>query len=95
MFFYILHKSVEVISEIFLKLGIRTTLAENEITVHKGTLRAPTEPLSGHNDHRIVMSCATLLTLVGGTVEGAEAVRKSLPEYFGLLASLGAICEEA
>lgn len=72
------------------KIGIRTTLGDNEITVHPGALCSPKEPLSGHNDHRIVMACATLLTLVGGSITGAEAVKKSLPEYFELLGALGA-----
>ena len=52
-------------------------------------LHAPTEALFGHNDHRIVMALATLCTLVGGTIEGAEAVRKSLPDYFQILKSIG------
>ncbi len=71
------------------KFGVRVDLAEDTITVHGGTLRAPTRPLCGHNDHRIVMSLATLCTLTGGTLEGAEAVAKSLPDYFSMLSSLG------
>ena len=71
------------------KFGVRTELTPDTITVHGGTLHAPSETLSGHNDHRIVMSLSTLCTLVGGTVEGAEAVRKSLPDYFEILKSIG------
>ena len=71
------------------KLGVRVDRTADTITVRGGTLRAPTAPLSGHNDHRIVMSLATLCTLVGGTVEGAEAVRKSLPDYFEMMNTLG------
>lgn len=71
------------------KFGVRVDRTADTITVYGGTLRAPTAPLSGHNDHRIVMSLATLCTLVGGTVEGAEAVRKSLPDYFDLMKTLG------
>ena len=36
------------------------------------------------------MALSTLLTITGGEIDGAEAVRKSLPEYFELLKSLGA-----
>ena len=36
------------------------------------------------------MALSTLLTLTGGELDGAEAVKKSLPEYFELLKSLGA-----
>ena len=71
------------------KFGVKVDRTTDTITVHGGTLRAPTAPLSGHNDHRIVMSLATLCTLVGGTIEGAEAVRKSLPDYFDSMKSLG------
>ena len=71
------------------KFGVKVELAPDTIVVHGGMLRAPTAPLSGHNDHRIVMSMATLCTLTGGTIEGAEAVRKSLPDYFDLLKSIG------
>ena len=61
-----------------------------EATVEGGTLSSPRAPLCGHNDHRIVMALATLATLVGGCIEGAEAVKKSLPEYFEILTQLGA-----
>ena len=71
------------------KFGVRVDRTADTITVHGGTLRAPTAPLSGHNDHRIVMALATLCALVGGTIEGAEAVRKSLPDYFDRMNSLG------
>lgn len=71
------------------KFGVRVDRTADTITVHGGTLRAPTAPLSGHNDHRIVMALATLCALVGGTIEGAEAVRKSLPDYFERMTALG------
>ena len=72
------------------KLGTRVTVEKNRITVEGGTLSSPRAPLCGHNDHRIVMALATLATLVGGCIEGAEAVKKSLPEYFEILTQLGA-----
>lgn len=71
------------------KFGVKVDRTADTITVHSGTLRTPTAPLSGHNDHRIVMSLATLCALVGGTIEGAEAVRKSLPNYFEAMNTLG------
>lgn len=71
------------------KFGVSVTRTENTVAIAGGTLRAPTEPLSGHNDHRIVMALATLCTLVGGRIEGAEAIRKSFPDYFDTLRSLG------
>ena len=72
------------------KFGAEVTLASNTITVRGGGLRPPTAPLCGHNDHRIVMSLATLATVYGAVIEGAEAVKKSLPEYFEMLTRLGA-----
>ena len=68
-------------AEELLKFGCRTDVGENEITVHKCVLKAPELPLYGHNDHRIVMSLAVLCTLTGGTIYGAEAVAKSLPDF--------------
>ncbi len=53
-------------------------------------LHAPIAPLSSHNDHRIAMSMAILCCKYGGVIESAEAVRKSLPDFFEILASLGA-----
>ncbi len=73
------------------KFGVCVTVKENEIVVPSGGLKVPTEVLKGHNDHRIVMSLSILLTKTGGVIEGAEAVKKSLPEFFSLLQSLG--CE--
>ena len=70
------------------KLGVTCTVGENTIVV-SGGLRAPTQPLFGHNDHRIVMACSVLLTRVGGTITGAEAVAKSFPDYFDRLRGLG------
>ncbi len=70
------------------KMGVRTDLSENEIRVFPGA-KHPEEILDGHNDHRIVMSLAVMLTAVGGTISGAEAVRKSLPDFFIRLERLG------
>ena len=72
-----------------LKFGINCDMEENAMTVKKGTLQKPEEPLDGHNDHRIVMSMALLLSLTGGTVEGAQAVRKSWPGFFAEMEKLG------
>ncbi len=71
------------------RFGIQTEVGDNTFTVCPGTLKAPKERLSGHNDHRIVMALASLLTLTGGEIEGWEAVRKSWPDYFTVLTKLG------
>ena len=79
------------------KMGIAVTVEENRITVAGGAPHAPECPLDGHNDHRIVMALSTLLCKTGGEIEGAQAVKKSLPEYFDMIRSLGAevTCHEA
>ena len=71
------------------KFGVSCTVEENSVIVGSEGLSAPTEPLQGHNDHRIVMSLALLASLVGGEIEGAEAVSKSYPDFFDDLATLG------
>lgn len=76
------------------KFGINTTLNDNSVVVHPSPLKAPTQPLNGHNDHRIVMALATLCTLVGGTITDAEAVSKSFPDYFQVITSLGVSLKE-
>lgn len=78
-----------VMAEELAKFGIHCEVLENEITVHSAKLTPPEEILLGHNDHRIVMALSVLLTLCGGEIDGAEAVSKSLPDFFEKLAYLG------
>ena len=73
------------------KFGAAVTVSDDRdnIVVQAGALRAPSLPLDGHNDHRIVMALATLACAVGGTITGAQAVDKSFPDYFKRLTQLG------
>jgi len=71
------------------KFGAQLTVEENSVTVKKAALHEPTEMLSGHNDHRIVMSLAVLSTLYGGEIDGIEAVKKSYPDFFEDIKKLG------
>ena len=73
------------------KFGAAVTVSDDRdnIVVQAGALRAPSLPLDGHNDHRIVMALATLACAVGGTITGAQAVDKSFPDYFERLTQLG------
>jgi len=79
----------QVMCEELAKLGVKTLLEENRIVIYEGKLKAPEEKIYGHNDHRIVMAMTTLLTLTGGEIEGVEAVKKSLPDYFERIKKLG------
>ena len=71
------------------KFGIAVTVREDSVVVYPHDFHAPEEVLSGHNDHRIVMALSVLSTLTGGEIEGSEAVRKSMPDFFEKLASTG------
>ena len=71
------------------KFGIILRMEENRISVPAGVPHPPAEPLDSHNDHRIAMSLSILCTRTGGEIRGAEAVRKSFPDYWDRLRSLG------
>ena len=71
------------------KFGVSVTIGENSVTVESGALNTPSEVLSGHNDHRIVMALSLLCTKTGGVISGIEAVNKSYPNFFDDIKSLG------
>ena len=73
------------------KFGVSVTVYEDSIVVYPIKFHPPTETLYGHNDHRIVMALSTLLSQTGGTIDGAEAVKKSFPDYFDRMRTVGAI----
>ncbi len=75
------------------KFGIKVDVLENDVTVYGGELKAPSETLCGHNDHRIVMALSLLCTLTGGCINEAESVAKSYPDYFEKIKSLGIVIE--
>ena len=78
-----------VMAEELKKFGIKVDVLENEIMIYPGTLQKPNEILNSHNDHRIAMTMATLCTLTGGCIDGAESVRKSFPNYYDVIETLG------
>ena len=71
------------------KFGVILGMEENLITVPASVIRTPSEPLDSHNDHRIAMALSLLCTRTGGEIRCAEAVRKSFPDYWERLRSLG------
>ena len=75
------------------KFGIKVDVNDNDVTVHGGELKAPSETLCGHNDHRIVMALSLLCTLTGGSINDAQSVAKSYPDYFEKIKSLGIVIE--
>ncbi|MBQ9328820.1 MAG: 3-phosphoshikimate 1-carboxyvinyltransferase [Solobacterium sp.] len=63
-----------------------TVLVEGSPVIHGNVT------LHGHNDHRIVMALSVLACVADGpiTIEGAEAVNKSYPQFFDDLKLAGA-----
>ena len=76
--------------EELVKLGGGLIFGDNRITVPKQQLAYRGEPLSGHNDHRIVMAMSLVLSRIGGAIDDAQAVRKSYPGFFEDIQKLGA-----
>ena len=71
--------------------GVRTCQEENTFVVTGGVSK-PGAVVDGHNDHRIVMALSVLCAAVGGRITGAEAVKKSWPDYFDRLKDAGINC---
>lgn len=73
------------------KFGAKITAQGGTVTV-PGCQTVLPGRLCGHNDHRVVMSLA-VAALAGGwraSIQGAEAVAKSWPDFFEVLKTLGA-----
>ena len=81
------------IHEELIKLGGGLIFGNNTITVPKQELQYKSQSLDGHNDHRIVMAMSVILSKIGGTINGAEAIRKSYPGFFEDIKRLGAKVE--
>ena len=75
------------------KLGGGLLFGDNTITVPAQPLRYQNISLCGHNDHRIVMALSLLLSRLGGSIDGVQAVRKSYPGFFDDIKRLGAEVE--
>lgn len=78
-----------VMAEELKKFGVAVTVYEDTVVVYPVDFHAPTVPLGGHSDHRIVMALSVLLSITGGTLLGAEAVKKSFPDFFENIQALG------
>ena len=76
------------------RLGGKVELYENEAIVYPIEKLKENTTLSCHNDHRIAMSLACILTLCGGRLDGCECVKKSYPHFFEDIRKINAIWEE-
>ncbi|MCF0237875.1 MAG: 3-phosphoshikimate 1-carboxyvinyltransferase [Sphaerochaetaceae bacterium] len=79
----------EVMAQELSKMGGFVEVLENEAIVHKRELHKSLESIDSHNDHRIAMAMAVLLSLYGGTIEGSQCVNKSYPNFWKDLQKLG------
>lgn len=74
------------------QLGVQTEATENTVTIYPRPtqMNIPSLPLSGHKDHRIVMSFAIAAAAsVTLTIQDAQATSKSYPGFFHDLMQLG------
>ena len=71
------------------KFGVNIEIGDDYITIPQCKLCTPCESIDCHNDHRIAMSFALLCSVVGGTLVGAECVKKSYPDFFEHIKKIG------
>ena len=83
----------ETLQKEFAKLNIKIELKGDEMLVMGGTKMIGGQTLSSHHDHRIAMSCAVAALTASESVviEGAEAVKKSYPNFWEDMQSLGTV----
>ena len=79
------------LQEEFGKMGVKIELKNDEMIIHGGGKLVGTK-VESHHDHRIAMACAVAALKADGetTIEGAEAINKSYPDFFWHLKKLGA-----
>lgn len=79
--------------DVFSRLGIEIRIDDDVMFVEGGRIQAAT--VHSHHDHRIAMAAAIAALNADGpvTIENAEAVNKSYPDFFEHLKSLGARVE--
>ena len=73
------------------KLNVKITSSESVVTIYQSEIKVLDPNLSSHNDHRIAMALAVLATIADCPVNifQAEAVKKSYPDFYQDLSSLG------
>lgn len=83
------------LQEEFGKMGIAIDLHGDEMLVHGGT-GIKGAVVSSHNDHRIAMACAVAALTADApvTIEDAEAINKSYPEFYEHLEKIGGIVKK-
>jgi len=82
----------EALQQEFARIGIRIDLTDDTMKIYGGTLTVDQEPVHAHNDHRIAMALAVAACSADNplTIEGADCVNKSYPNFFADLKKLRA-----
>jgi 3-phosphoshikimate 1-carboxyvinyltransferase len=79
---------VAAVREGLTRLGIKVMEGKDYLTVAGGTPKG--NIIDSRNDHRIAMAFSLLGTIIGNiTIQQAECVNKTYPEFWDVLASLG------
>jgi 3-phosphoshikimate 1-carboxyvinyltransferase len=75
----------------FGKMGVRISI-EDDMMIIEGGGKLKGATVSSHHDHRIAMACAVAALKADGEtiIEEAGAVKKSYPDFYNDLKSLGA-----
>jgi 3-phosphoshikimate 1-carboxyvinyltransferase len=75
----------------FGKMGLKIELKDDEMIIYGGE-KLNAAKVHSHHDHRIAMACAVAALKAEGktTIEDAEAINKSYPDFFWHLKKLGA-----
>ena len=71
------------------KLNVFLALGEETAIINRSLIKPSSVPLQSNGDHRAVMALSVLLTITGGSIEGAEIVNDSVPQFFDRLKELG------
>jgi 3-phosphoshikimate 1-carboxyvinyltransferase len=84
---------VQALAEELTKCGIQVIEEPNKLIIQGG--RPQPAVIDSHNDHRIAMAMSLLGVAAGGiTIQGAECVSKTYPEYWDMLRQLGVKIDE-
>lgn len=84
------------LQEEFGKMGIQIDLQDDLMIIHGGGA-VQGAPVHSRHDHRIAMACAIAALKANGpvTIEDADAVNKSYPEFYRHMELLGATVKES
>ncbi len=80
------------LQEEFAKMGVKIEL-DDDVMIIEGTAALKGADTHSRHDHRIAMACAVAATKATGatTIDEAEAINKSYPEFYAHLKHLGAV----